>query len=444
MDNIKAIITAKEEFPPDFYFHPNYFNRIAQFLVEQRGNDALSDVDFQYYIKYIAEHSGDLERDLFYRAIINQFNNLNFCFPTPQLIHNTTRIPIHVIKLIMQDQPTYFEFRKKPKQHNFRMIAANYPDEIWQVDLIDFTQTRVNGRYLYQDNVVTRTVQPYNDSPYEVEAPKKFILVVIDVFSRYLWCRALDSKTEVDIWNAFNDILRLNKRNPKIIVSDQEPGIKANVFQENLRRYNIKSWLVNKTGRHKIGAAIVERVNRTIKELIYKQFEYENLNQIRRFYRWVDFIDHLVESYNNNYHTTLKMSPVEARRHSNFNRISLQTSSSSDKYLKQLKQAPRFKVGDNVRWLLDKLNNENNIEELKTTVGKKQVPRFRVRGYTQTFSNKFTKINEVKYNGSYYYLLEKDLKYRTEVIREGPRSRSVQVPYYSDFYYEEELQKQII
>ena len=54
-------------------------------------------------------------------------------------------------------------------------------------------------------------------------------------------------------------------------------------------------------GQHK--ACTAERVNKTIKQIIWKIFTEE------RTKRWVDYLDQIVANYNSTYHATIKMAP---------------------------------------------------------------------------------------------------------------------------------------
>ena len=60
---------------------------------------------------------------------------------------------------------------------------------------------------------------------------------------------------------------------------------------------------------------MIERFNRTIKE---KMFKYFSANNTRKY---VDVLDLLVEQYNNAIHSLIKMTPVEASREENENRV---------------------------------------------------------------------------------------------------------------------------
>ena len=74
----------------------------------------------------------------------------------------------------------------RPKRNRFprRSVYAKNVDEIWTADLMDVHRyARVNRGY-------------------------KYILVVLDVFSRFAWARPLKTKTGAEVANAFQDIFR--------------------------------------------------------------------------------------------------------------------------------------------------------------------------------------------------------------------------------------------
>ena len=62
------------------------------------------------------------------------------------------------------------------------------------------------------------------------------------------------------------------------------------------------------TNNSEIKSSVIERFNRTFKNMMYKKFT-ENNNTI--FY---NIIDKLVNVYNDKYYRTIKMTPVEASK----------------------------------------------------------------------------------------------------------------------------------
>ena len=62
-------------------------------------------------------------------------------------------------------------------------------------------------------------------------------------------------------------------------------------------------------------SCVIERFNRTIKENIFKHFY---ANNTRKF---VDVLDLRVDQYNNAIHPSIKMTPKEASRNENENKV---------------------------------------------------------------------------------------------------------------------------
>ena len=75
--------------------------------------------------------------------------------------------------------------------------------------------------------------------------------------------------------------------------------------QDLLNENNVKLYSTNNS---EIKSAVVERFNRTFKNMMYKKFT-ENNNAI--FY---NILDELVNNYNNKYHSTIKMTPIEGSK----------------------------------------------------------------------------------------------------------------------------------
>jgi hypothetical protein len=57
-----------------------------------------------------------------------------------------------------------------------------------------------------------------------------------------------------------------------------------------------------------IKASIVERVNRTLKQLMWVQFSFQGN------YKWVNILDKITNEYNNKYHSTIKTTPANVKK----------------------------------------------------------------------------------------------------------------------------------
>ena len=239
----------------------------------------------------------------------------------------------------------------KPKRVNFerRRVISNHIDHIWGIDLITMIKySKQNNNY-------------------------KYILTVIDFFSKYSWCYPLKNKNYNEIINSFKDIFKKSKRKPKMIQSDEGSEFTNKQVQKFFNDNNIK-WY--HTYNRDIKCSICERFNRTILNKIYKNFTLNN-NTI-----WIKDLNKLVKEYNSSYHRTIKMKPVDASKKSNENIVR------KNYNFEIITNKKKFKIGDKVR-----------ISLLKNTFEK---------GYTSNWSEQIYVIYDIKSSNVHYYYL-KDL-----------------------------------
>ena len=84
--------------------------------------------------------------------------------------------------------------------------------------------------------------------------------------------------------------------------------------------------------RNEEKSAVAERFIRTLKSKIYKYMTSISKNG------YIDKLDDIVDEYNNTYHTTIKMKPIDVKDDTYIN---------NDKEINN--KDPKFKVGDRVR-----------------------------------------------------------------------------------------------
>ena len=163
-----------------------------------------------------------------------------------------------------------------------RKIIINHIDEIFAADLVEMQKfSKINKGYSY-------------------------LLTCIDIFSKYAFVIPLKDKKGITIKNALQKIFK--KRKPKFLWTDNGKEFYNNQVNDLLEKNNIKLYSTNNS---EIKSSVIERFNRTFKNMMYKKFT-ENNNTI--FY---NMIDKLVNEYNNKYHRTIKMTPVEASKKTN-------------------------------------------------------------------------------------------------------------------------------
>ncbi len=104
-------------------------------------------------------------------------------------------------------------------------------------------------------------------------------------------------------------------------------------------------------------AALVERFNRTIKSKLWKYFTYN-----QQQYRWLEVLPQLVQSYNNNIHRVIKMTPNEAFKKKNENKVFITLYGGKRRWPKK---KPKYQIGTYVR-----------ISKIKRTFEKGYLPNW--------------------------------------------------------------------
>ena len=155
----------------------------------------------------------------------------------------------------------------------------------------------------------------------------KFLLCVIDIFSKYAFVLLKDKKG-VSIVNAFQSILDKSRRKPYKIWVDQG---------SEFYNHNFKKWLVNNDismySTYNEGRSVVaERFIRTLKNKLYKHMTTVSKNV------YYNVLDDIVKKYNNTQHSTIKLKPIDVKDNTYIN---------TDKKINY--KDPKFKVGDRVR-----------------------------------------------------------------------------------------------
>ena len=211
-----------------------------------------------------------------------------------------------------------------------------YIDDIWSLDILDL-----------------KDYGPENNRGY------RYVLVVIDNFSKYGWTTPLKNKNAQTIKDSFENILISSKRKPNLIESDRGKEFYNNIFQDFLNKNNIKLYSRNSS----YGAVFAERFNRTIRDLL-KKIVFEQGDA-----KWIDILPPITKQYNNRIHTSTKLSPIEASLKKNEGFVY------KNLLDKRKKVNPKFQINDLVR-----------TADLKKTFSK---------GDTTNWSYKLFKITEI-------------------------------------------------
>ena len=190
-----------------------------------------------------------------------------------------------------------------------RRIFVSNINKIWSADLMD-------KQKLSKDN------KNY-----------KYLLNVIDLFSRYGYSIALKSKSKHEVMNAFAKLFIHEQ--PEKLWTDMGTEFTNKVFKKHLRDRNIHLYHVHNEGK----ACVAERFNRTLGDLIQRHLTASKSKN------YINKLDELLSEYNNANHSAIKMSPIQAKdpKYKDLARINMYGG------IKTSKSKPRFNIGDRVR-----------------------------------------------------------------------------------------------
>ena len=108
----------------------------------------------------------------------------------------------------------------------------------------------------------------------------RYVLEVIDNFSKFGWTVPLKNKTAQTIKGSSENILASSKRNPDLAKTDRDRGFYIDVYQNFINIKNIELY----SRKTSLGAVSAERFNRTIRGLPKKSvFEQGDGN-------WIDIL----------------------------------------------------------------------------------------------------------------------------------------------------------
>ena len=171
-------------------------------------------------------------------------------------------------------------YSKGPRKSNpTNKTDVYHIDDIWSLDILEL-----------------KDYSPENNRGY------RYVLVIIDNFSKFGWTVPLNNKNALTIKDSFESIFLSSKKSPNLIESDRDKGFYNNFFQDFLNKNNIKLYSRNSS----YGVVFAEKFNITLRDLVKKPvFEKGDAN-------WVDVLPTITKQYNNRIHSSTKLTPIQA------------------------------------------------------------------------------------------------------------------------------------
>ena len=203
------------------------------------------------------------------------------------------------------------EIYSKPPKKNYptNKIVYNHIDEIWSIDLADMIDYKISNNKGF-----------------------RYIFIIVDNFSKYLWAIPLKNKYSQTITNEFSNILTTSKRKPLKIESDRGAEFYNSIFQNFLKIKNIQHY----SRYPDKGPSIAERVIRTVRNSLKKPvFEKGKAD-------WLSELPSVIKQYNTVHHS-IKMKPIDASK--KLNQKLVYNNLKDDREVRK----PKFKLRDLVR-----------------------------------------------------------------------------------------------
>lgn len=203
----------------------------------------------------------------------------------------------------------------KPARRNYprRNVTIKGINDLYQADLIE--------------------VRPYS----RLNKGFNYILTVINCFTKVADAVALKDKSGKTVSNAMEKVILRDRNQIRNLQTDDGKEYFNKLFKGLMQKYNINHYSTKSDKK----ASIIERFNRTLKSAMFKTFSK------RGSHVWYDTLTDLIREYNNKYHRTIGMKPVNVNKSNEqlvLNRIKKATAPKAE-----LRPPRKFVTGDKVR-----------------------------------------------------------------------------------------------
>lgn len=268
----------------------------------------------------------------------------------------------------------------KPARRNFtkRKVTLKGINDLYQADLVEML--------------------PYA----KLNKGMKYILTMINCFSKFAFAVPLKNKSGLEVAEKLEPILKRYKM--KNFQTDQG----KEWFNVNVRKL-MKKYKINHYHTFtEIKAGVVERLNRTLKERMWRKFT------ARGSYEWLTILPKIVAEYNNTVHRTIGMKPKDVQR--KHVKVILARINDRRTGSHQTKIKPKFNVNDRVR-----------ISKYKRVFDK---------GYIPNWTNEVFTVYAVKPTKPVTYILEDS---KGEILKGGFYEQEISKSTTGDVYLVEKV-----
>jgi len=232
------------------------------------------------------------------------------------------KISVKKARALLDTLDTYQTHREYHRPKNYNPYYVRNRRSLAQADLIDVRCWKQNNKGI------------------------NYLLLIIDVFSRFIWLYPLKNKTGMIVAEKMKEWIRDCRTPPKKLQTDSGLEFFNKYVKKVLQEGGVELELALGTAK----AAIAERANKTIQMMMTKLMR-NKLKEHKGKNRYIEHLPALVRSYNTRGHRTLRgMTPEEADKKKNEARV---RAIHVERFQAVPRKTPIFQLNDVVRIKLE-------------------------------------------------------------------------------------------
>jgi hypothetical protein len=172
---------------------------------------------------------------------------------------------------------TNYQLTKDFKNRSNKPVISKFPQQIWSIDLIDMSYYKTHNKNW------------------------RYILTVVDVFSRKIWLEKLKDKEGKTVADVLKHVFERAGVAPRHVLSDNGAEFIGELMVKMLKENDVKQRLTRTYSPMANG--VTERANREVRKII-RAYMAKNGNNV-----WYDILRNVEENKNQTYHSLMKTFP---------------------------------------------------------------------------------------------------------------------------------------
>jgi hypothetical protein len=291
------------------------------------------------------------------------------------------------VKYYLQSQTPYqLTHENHQTKASMGYMVSFSPWSITQIDLLDLSKYSYDYSQFKSKKKLEGIKTDFNNG-------YKYVLIFIDIFSRYVDAVMLKSKNIEDCIHSLKIILDFNNISPNVIMSDSESSFLSKPFQEFLSERHIKHDVVVLNNHRSLG--VIDRFCRTLRQRLTKLFIGRGDTS------WVDDLATIIYQYNESPNRgILNYSPIQILKEPKAQEEILELNHMKASKNQELRSKSDIKPGDKVRLFIEntfKKNSEPSYTSKVFTVSSVSGKNLTLDNGKRVVNHNVLKINDSQY-----------------------------------------------